>query len=68
MATNGTSSPPKEKANFPPKRGKIKAQIFSSLVKFVASTVLPNTGKVKENGDGSASSTPPPSAYNSDLS
>ncbi|KAJ1396644.1 hypothetical protein SESBI_32398 [Sesbania bispinosa] len=44
MATNG-SSPPKEKANFPPKRGKIKAQIFSSLVKFVASTVTPKYWK-----------------------
>jgi hypothetical protein len=67
------STPQKEKANFPPKRGNIKAQIFNSMIKFVASSIS-RDGKSKENGDnkegggGSTTSTPPPSAYNSDVS
>lgn len=66
-----TSTPQKEKAKLPPKRGYIKAQIFSNLIKFVSSSIS-RDGKSKENGDdkdgGSTTSTPPPSAYNSDVS
>ncbi|WJX50319.1 hypothetical protein P8452_36641 [Trifolium repens] len=67
------STPQKEKANLPPKRGKIKAHIFNSMIKFVASSISTD-GKSKENGDskdgsgGSTTSTPPPSTYNSDVS
>jgi len=65
------STSQKEKAKLPPKRGNIKAQILSNLIKFVASSVSWD-GKSKENGDnqdgGSTTSTPPPSAYNSDVS
>lgn len=65
------STSQKKKAKLPPKRGNIKAQILSNLIKFVASSVSKD-GKSKENGDnedgGSTTSTPPPSAYNSDVS
>ena len=70
-STCSTSTPRKEKASLPPKRGKIKAKIFRSLVKFAASKVS-KVGKVtgnngeKNNGGGgcTGSSTPPPGAYN----
>lgn len=74
MASSTYSTPHnKEKAaSFPPKRGKIKAQIFNSLVKIVTSTVS-KAGKFKgsggdNSGGDSATSTPPPSDYNSDAS
>ena len=67
-STCSTSTPCKEKGSPLPKRGKIKAEIFGSLVKFVAVNVS-KVGKVtgngkKNNGGGYGSSTPPPSAYN----
>ncbi|KAL5056002.1 hypothetical protein RYX36_036684 [Vicia faba] len=65
------STSQKEKPNLPPKRGNIKAQIFSNLIKFVASSISKDA-KSKENYDnkdgGSTTSTPPSSAYNSDVS
>ncbi|KAE9620532.1 hypothetical protein Lal_00019026 [Lupinus albus] len=72
MAKISSSTAQKEKTNLPPKRGQIKAQIFSSFVKFVTS----KGGKVTEKngnnnnsgGSASSSSTPPPSDYNSDVS
>ncbi|OIV99354.1 hypothetical protein TanjilG_17164 [Lupinus angustifolius] len=71
MATTSSSTPHKEKANLPPKRGQIKAQIFSSFVKFVTSKggkVTENIGNNNSGGSAFSSSTPPPSAYNSDIS
>ena len=60
-------------SSFPPKRGQIKAQIFESLTKTVvsrASKLGKAVGRIIGEGGsgsgGSASSTPPPSAYNSD--
>ncbi|KAE9593227.1 hypothetical protein Lal_00029413 [Lupinus albus] len=70
MATTSSLTHHKEKANLPPKRGKIKAEIFSSFVKFVTSKggkISGNNGD-NSNAGGSASTTPPPSAYNSDVS
>ena len=58
--------------NFPPKRGQIKAQIFGSLANSVVAAASKVGGAVGRmigeggNGRNSASSTPPPSAYNSD--
>ncbi|XP_023878039.1 uncharacterized protein LOC111990497 [Quercus suber] len=60
--------------NFPPKRGQIKAQIFGSLANSVVSAASKVGGAVGRmigevgSGRNSASSTPPPSAYNSDGS
>lgn len=56
-----------------PRRGQIKAQIFNVFIKSVVSTVSKageSIGKFSGNGGagGSASSTPPHSAYNSDVS
>ncbi|KAF3973211.1 hypothetical protein CMV_003358 [Castanea mollissima] len=69
MASNSSKN-----TNFPPKRGQIKARIFGSLANSVvsaASKVGEAVGRmVGEGGSGrnSASSTPPPTAYNSDGS
>ncbi|KAE8038928.1 hypothetical protein FH972_011390 [Carpinus fangiana] len=52
-----------------PKRGQVKAQIFDSLARGVASVVgkaLGSFGGAAGSGGNSAASTPPPSAYNSD--
>ncbi|KAK7840502.1 hypothetical protein CFP56_016628, partial [Quercus suber] len=38
METTSSSTPQKEKSRLPPKRGQIKARIFESFVKKVAST------------------------------
>ncbi|OIW05780.1 hypothetical protein TanjilG_23566 [Lupinus angustifolius] len=71
MATTSSLTHDKDKANLPPKRGQIKAQIFSSFVKFVTSKgekITENNDDNNNNAGGSASTTPPPSAYNSDVS
>ncbi|KAG2397648.1 uncharacterized protein HKW66_Vig0141160 [Vigna angularis] len=69
MATNNSTVHNKQ-TSFPPRRrGQIKAQIFSSLFKFVARTFSKeeeNKGDI--NGGASAKSTPPPSDYGSDTS
>ncbi|KAF5751509.1 hypothetical protein HS088_TW02G00523 [Tripterygium wilfordii] len=67
MATDSSRN-----ARFAPKRGKIKAQIFESMVKKVVSVfsdagVAPRENKEETGkGGGSASVSPPPSAYSSD--
>ncbi|KAG4945310.1 hypothetical protein AAZX31_15G042500 [Glycine max] len=70
-----SETPQRKKASLPPKRGQIKAQIFTSLVNSVASTIS-KTGESLRNvigngvnsGSGYASSTPPPSSgYNSET-
>ncbi|CAL0334064.1 unnamed protein product [Lupinus luteus] len=71
MATTSPLTHQKDKPNLPQKRGQIKAQIFSSLVKFVTSKgekITGNNGDNSNNAGGYASTTPPPSAYNSDVS
>ncbi|KAH1142062.1 hypothetical protein AAZX31_12G070100 [Glycine max] len=66
MATNN-STVHNKKTSFPPKRGQIKAQIFSNLVKIVASKFSKDEKDDDDkNGGDSAISTPPPSAYSSD--
>ncbi|KAL2328673.1 hypothetical protein Fmac_022100 [Flemingia macrophylla] len=66
MATNKNSTILNKKASLPPpRRGQIKAQIFSGMVKFVASKFSKGDGDLN-NGGASAKSTPPPSDYNSD--
>ncbi|QCD88284.1 hypothetical protein DEO72_LG3g2826 [Vigna unguiculata] len=64
MATNN-STVQNQNPSFPPRRrGQIKAQIFSSLFKFVASTFSKEqNNKGDNNGGASAKSTPPPSDY-----
>ncbi|KOM44234.1 hypothetical protein LR48_Vigan05g183900, partial [Vigna angularis] len=72
-----SGTPQKKKSNLPPKRGQIKAQIFSSLVDSVSSTISKTGESIlnvfgKSGGDsGSASassaSTPTPSGYNSET-
>ncbi|KAG5145681.1 hypothetical protein JHK84_031224 [Glycine max] len=68
MATNNYTVH-NEKTSFPQRRrGQIKAQIFSSMVEFVAS-IFSKDEKDKDdnnNDGGSAISTPPSTAYNSD--
>lgn len=62
MATQNKNSQP-----FPPKRGKIKAQIFESIVKTVKSTVTSIAGGSSDSGkSSSAGGTPPASSYSSD--
>ncbi|KAG2673667.1 hypothetical protein I3843_13G090100 [Carya illinoinensis] len=73
MANVTSNTEQKKSTSFPPRRGQVKAQIFESLAKKVVSAV----SKVGEalgmnrgndgNGGASASSTPPPSSYNSDV-
>lgn len=76
MATT-SPAPEKKKKNSsfpePPRRGRIKAQIFNGLVKSVVSKVSKAgeslgrlTGNGGGGGGGSASSTSPRSAYNSE--
>lgn len=74
-----SGTPQKKKSNLPPKRGQIKAQIFSSLVDSVSSTISKTGESIRnvfeksggDSGSGSASassaSTPPPSGYNSET-
>ena len=71
MATNSSTPARNQTPNLPPKRGKIKAQIFENIgetITTAASKVVEALGFIKkEEGGGSsvsASSTPP--AYNSD--
>ncbi|KAK1586786.1 hypothetical protein Q3G72_006133 [Acer saccharum] len=67
------STPQKRKSerNFPPKRGKIKAKIFETLMKKVVSVASKASGRAAEKnrgeGSDSATATPPPSAYNSEA-
>lgn len=68
MATSSSIPMKDQYTNFPPKRGKIKAQIFWSAAETIVSMAL-KAGepliKIKENG-ASAPASPPPSSYNSD--
>ncbi|KAK2643249.1 hypothetical protein Ddye_025012 [Dipteronia dyeriana] len=62
----------KNERTLPPKRGKIKAKIFETLVNKVVGTTSKADGRgaaEKNGGEGSdsATTTPPPSAYNSDA-
>ncbi|RDX96567.1 hypothetical protein CR513_20760, partial [Mucuna pruriens] len=62
----------RKKASLPPKRGQIKAQVFNSLVNSVASAISKTRESLRNviangGGSGSASSTPPPSGYNSEA-
>jgi len=69
MATNNSTTDHNRKPSLPPRRGQIKAQIFSSLVKFVVTSFSKDEqDKGDDNGGASAKSTPPPSDYNSDTS
>ncbi|KAK9280709.1 hypothetical protein L1049_014407 [Liquidambar formosana] len=69
---SASSTPPKENARFPPKRGQIKVRIFEDLVKKVVSVAskageaLGRIGGDGSSGESSASVTSPPSSYNSD--
>nr|POE78872.1 hypothetical protein CFP56_69279 [Quercus suber] len=67
METTSSSTPQKEKSRLPPKRGQIKARIFESFVKKVASTAskLVKIGGKGGGSEGSASSKS--SAYNSEA-
>lgn len=71
MATNSFTPPRNQTPNLPPKRGKIKAQIFESIGETIA-TAASKAGealgfiKKEEGGGGSVSATSTPPAYNSD--
>ncbi|KAG6629309.1 hypothetical protein CIPAW_14G075900 [Carya illinoinensis] len=73
MAATFPNTDKKKNSSFPPRRGQIKAQIFGSIAKKVVSTAskvgaaLEKIRGEDRSGGNSASSTPPSSAYNSDL-
>ncbi|KAB1226100.1 hypothetical protein CJ030_MR1G025589 [Morella rubra] len=72
MASASPKNVKKKNSRFPPKRGRIKALIFGSLASKIVSVASKAGEKMerirREGGSGgnSASSTPSPSAYNSD--
>ena len=75
MATNSPTAQKKNQTTLPPRRGKIKAKIFESLVKTVVSTLTSNAGggapEAAAAAAGEASSgsvSPAPTGYNSDGS
>ncbi|GMN24512.1 hypothetical protein TIFTF001_000594 [Ficus carica] len=73
MASISSTTDKDKQTSFPPKRGKIKAQIFGSLVKAVVSMVSgagassAAAAAAAAAAESSASVTPPPSSYNSDA-
>ncbi|KAM0999649.1 hypothetical protein ACFX15_006143 [Malus domestica] len=70
METASSMSQEKKTTRFPPRRGKIKAEVFESIVKAVVKRASKPAGQEKnreEGGGNSASTTPPPTAYNSDA-
>ncbi|PSS28945.1 Junctophilin-1 like [Actinidia chinensis var. chinensis] len=75
MASTPPNPSKKQNPSFPPKRGQIKAQIFESWVNALSLAVSKAgeaLGRIRRGGvgssGGSTSESPPPSAYNSDLS
>ncbi|KAM7527868.1 hypothetical protein LguiB_031278 [Lonicera macranthoides] len=73
MATNSSIPARNQTPNPPPKRGKIKAQIFESIGETIitaASKAGEALGLIKKEGGGggSVSTSSNPSAYNSDGS
>ncbi|KAA8543980.1 hypothetical protein F0562_021843 [Nyssa sinensis] len=72
MATASSNPSKKQNTNAPPKRGQIKAQMFESFVQTVTSVVskakeaLGNIRRGSGSDSSSASTSPLPSAYNSD--
>ncbi|RDX70889.1 hypothetical protein CR513_49821, partial [Mucuna pruriens] len=64
MSTNNFSVH-KEKTSLPPRRGQIKAQIFSSFAKKIVASIFSKDEKDKadNNGGGSATTTPPPISF-----
>nr|DAD26039.1 TPA_asm: hypothetical protein HUJ06_027507 [Nelumbo nucifera] len=73
MATTTAMPLKKENVNLPPKRGQIKARIFSNLFKTVTKVAKEEGGRLnrkRQKGDGgssnSVSATPTSSAYASE--
>ncbi|TQD99171.1 hypothetical protein C1H46_015181 [Malus baccata] len=70
MKTASSTSQEKKTTRLPPRRGKIKAEVFENIVKALVIMASKPAGREKnreEGGGNSASTTPPPTAYNSDA-